>query len=604
MTIKKLFASAALVPLVLTACGGPTEEAQPMNLGEQAQPELVDTVSETCVLPDPSGSESLETAAGGELDEWREVVNALPAGALRTDLQNRMLTHLKAPYTAFPTQAEAQTFLRNLRTPLPLRLPFTANSPAIAGTEVRLGHGWRYNGGDIHRGLDISRANTPSDKDPSFDVLAIAEGKVIGIYFDGPAGGGGNTVVIEHTGANGKKLYSFYMHLRNGRANDVAAVKAMTCNVGNDSCARYKLMAANYPTHPSWGTDSDTISVTLGQWVSAGQKIAKSGNTMSTGTLAADGKPASNHANNHLHVYIGAPTPSDPKVAVEVDPYGVYEKVSTGCYTGFQPTYYPRLWMPHHPEFHDVPWSTFTELPEYYSGMSYRPRTLTNYEEGGVLKVAGSYGYSTDKQWGVLAGLTSASFDTAVTQWSNSGYVPRETRVRLNSSGVALYSTIFGKLRANEQVRFEHRLTQASLDSLYSAYVGTLGWRVEDFFSYREGGVQLYSVLFSNQDLDVRWLRYGASESFAETEIASLPAQGMHVENIVADPTVSPPRFAYITNNASGCAPHVYVNGSMTTYQSIYNTEGSLGYALKKLQVYNGGANFTAIFDKGSGTCH
>ncbi|MBZ4415081.1 hypothetical protein [Myxococcus sp. RHSTA-1-4] len=604
MKIKNRYLSAALLPLALTACGGPIDDTQPMGLGEQEQPELVDTLAETCITPDPSGYESLETAAGGELDEWREAVDALPASALKTDLQNRMLTHLKSPYSAFATTADAQSFLRNLRTPLPLRLPFTSNSPYISGTEVRLGHGWRYNGGGIHRGLDISRSGTPADQDPSFDVLAIADGKVIGIYFDGPAGGGGNTVVLEHTGANGKKLYSFYMHLRNGRANDVAAVKAMTCPVGNDWCARYQLMAKNYPYHPSWGTDSDTIPVTLGQWVTQGQKIAKSGNTMSTGTLAEDGKPASNHANNHLHVYIGAPTPTDPKVAVEVDPYGVYEKVSTGCYDGFQPTYYPRLWMPHYPDFHNVTWDTFVELPEYYSGMSYRPKTLSFYEVNGTLRVAGSYQYSTDKSWGVQAGLTSASFNTVVDQWALSGYVPRETRVRINSGGQALFSAIFGKLRTNEQTRFEHRLTQAALDSLYTTYVVNSGWRVEDFFPYREGGVQYYAVLFTNYDTNTRWLRYGATETYAESEIASLPAQGLHVDNIVADATQSPPRFAYTANDASGCAPHVYVNGGMGAYQAIYNNEANMGYGLRKLQVYNNGANFTAIFDKGSGTCY
>jgi murein DD-endopeptidase MepM/ murein hydrolase activator NlpD len=574
-----------------------------MSLGEQEQPELVGTLAETCVTPDPSGYESLETATGGELDEWREVVDALPASALKTDLQNRMLTHLKSPYSAFATATEAQGFLRNLRTPLPLKLPFTANSPYLSGTEVKLGHGWRYNSGGIHRGLDISRSNTPSDKDPSFDVLAIADGKVIGSYFDGPAGGGGNTVVIEHTGANGKKLYSFYMHLRNGRAHDVAAVKAMTCPVGDDGCARYQLMAKNYPNHPSWGTDSDAIPVSLGQWVTQGQKIAKSGNTMTAGTLATDGEPASNHANNHLHVYLGAPTPTDPKVTVEVDPYGVYEKVSTGCYDGFQDTYYPRLWMPHYPDFHNITWDTFTELPEYYSGMSYRPKTLSYYEQSGVLRVAGSYQYSSDRNWGVQAGLDSAGFDAVVDQWKQSSYVPRETRIRIDSAGKARYSTLFGKLRTNELTRFEHRLTQASLDSLYTTYVVNSGWRVEDFFPYREAGVQYYAVLFSNTDANMRWLRYAASETFAESEIASLPAQGLHVENIVADPTFSPPRFAYIANDASGCAPHVYVNGLMSGYQAAYNSESAMGYGLKKLQVYNNGAYFTALFDKDSGSC-
>ncbi|QSQ20027.1 M23 family metallopeptidase [Pyxidicoccus parkwayensis] len=598
----KLFSSAALLPLVLTACGAPFNDTPTKALGQQAQPELVDSVAETCITPDPSGYESISTVYGGALEEWRESVDAMPASATKTDLQNRMLTALKSPYAAFATPAEAQAFLRGIRTPLPLKLPFTANSPYIAGTEVNLGHAWRYNGGGIHRGLDISRDNTPDDKDPSFDVLAVADGKVIAVYFDGPPGGGGNTIVIEHTGANGKKIYSFYMHLRNGRAHDVAAVKALTCPVGDTECSGYKLMAQNYPNHPSWGTDSDTITVVPGQWVTQGQKIAKSGNTMTASPFAADGKPASNHARNHLHVYIAVPTPTDPKVVVEVDPYGVYEKQSSGCYADFQPTYYPRLWLPHYPDFHNVTWDTFVEQPEYYSGMSYRPQTLSFYEQSGVLKVAGSYQYSSDKNWGVQAGLDSAGFDTVVEQWRQAGYVPRETRIRIDGAGNARYSTLFGKLRTNESTRFEHRLTQASLDSLYTTYVVNAGWRVEDIFPYREAGVQYYAVLFSNSD-STRWLRYSATQAYAESEIASLPAQGLHVENIVADPTVSPPRFAYIANDASGCTPHVYVNAAMSTYQTAHNTESAMGYSLKKVQVYNNGANFTAIFDKGSGTC-
>ena len=43
--------------------------------------------------------------------------------------------------------------------------------------------------------------------------------------FDAPPGGGGNTVVVEHTGDNGKKLYSFYMHLRNGATNEISPVR-------------------------------------------------------------------------------------------------------------------------------------------------------------------------------------------------------------------------------------------------------------------------------------------------------------------------------------------------------------------------------------------
>ncbi|WP_257458434.1 hypothetical protein [Archangium lipolyticum] len=76
----------------------------------------------------------------------------------------------------------------------------------------------------------------------------------------------------------------------------------------------------------------------------------------------------------------------------------------------------------------------------------------------------------------------------------------------------------------------------------------------------------------------------------------------MHVENIVADPTYSPPRFAFTANDASGCVPHVYVDGAMSLYQSIYENEADQGYRLQKPQVYNNGASVTALFDR-VGTC-
>jgi hypothetical protein len=129
MKLKKTFSSAALLPLVLSACGGPGGDEQPITpLDNLEQPALVSDISQTCITPDPSGFESLETAAGGELDEWSEAINALPASATRTDLQNRLLTRLRSPYSAFATPAEAQSFLRSFRTPLPLRLPFTSNA--------------------------------------------------------------------------------------------------------------------------------------------------------------------------------------------------------------------------------------------------------------------------------------------------------------------------------------------------------------------------------------------------------------------------------------------------------------------------------------------
>ncbi|NTX13199.1 hypothetical protein HUA76_20560 [Myxococcus sp. CA056] len=97
-------------------------------------------------------------------------------------------------------------------------------------------------------------------------------------------------------------------------------------------------------------------------------------------------------------------------------------------------------------------------------------------------------------------------------------------------------------------------------------------------------------------------MRHGLLEARAVAEVAALPGQGLHVENLVADPTHNPPRFAFTANNASGCVPHVYVDGAMSQYPTLHGKESAQGYRMKKPQVYNNGASFTAVFDK-SGTC-
>lgn len=573
----------------------PTEE-----LGSAGEAILVGSTFDACVTPNPNLGEYLSSGPGGIIGEWGASIDAMPASSLKTDLQSRLLTALEGPSTAYPLAADRTVFLRALRAPLPMSLPFATSMP---GNEPGLGQGWMYNSGGSHRGLDFSRSSSAGFPDPSFEVRAVADGKVIGVYFDGPGGGGGNTVVVEHTGRNGKKIYSFYMHMRNGRAHDLAAIQGIDCTKfsGNpasvQSCNWYKLSASKSPPAAFWGTDADAIVVTPGQNVTRGQKLGMSGNTMTgIGHIDMYGNPTSTDVNNHLHVYIGAPTTEDPQTAVEVDAYGVYQEASTGCYTGLDnPTYYPRLFAPYMPDFFDLGFGLFTDYPEYLTGMSYRPITLSFYDKSGAFDVAGSYQYSTDTSFLVKAGDDGTGIDDY--DGVNKSWVPRETRVRVSGAGTASYDAILALRQAGEQTAYWHHLTQAQLDSVYQTYVVSGGYAIGDFFAYRQAGVQYYAVLFTTSASSSNWLTYGRSAAQALTDISSLPS-GLQVAQVVADTSFSPPKFSMLARPATGCTPHRYVDQSTSIYQAKLDAETALGYALQRVQVYANGTKFNAVFHR------
>ncbi|WP_437318550.1 M23 family metallopeptidase [Sorangium sp. So ce385] len=602
MNMPPLFYRILAATTILSGCAG--DELTTEDVESVSEAYRVNDPDLACGTPNTNLGEDLNTSgANAELQEWADSIQAMPSSATKTDLLNRLLTNVQGPATAFPDAAARETFLRNVRAPLPMTLPYGHQS---SGNQVSLGQGWIYHSGGSHRGLDIGRAASGSE-DPSFDVLAVADGKVIGVYFDGPPGGGGNTVVIEHTGENGKKIYSLYMHLRNGATNDANAVKNLDCG-SSVPCQRYKLAANKSPLAKWWGKESDTITVTPGQLVKRGAKIARAGSTMTVmGTLDANGVSSAGWGNMHLHVYLAVPkgtTAPNDKIAVEVDAFGAYQKADS-CYVEDpladidQPTYYSRLFAPFLPDFHDLGWKPFTDYPDYLEGMSYAPATLSFYNEGSF-KVTGSYQYATSG-FSLQVGVSGAKIDDL--DGVNEAQVPRETRVRIDGSGLPVYDYIATPRKSGEQTAFWHQLTQAQLDSQYDAYVGDDGYGIGDFFPYRVAGVQFYAVLFTTSASTSNWLTYSRSAAQVQGDIASIPA-GLQVGQVVADTTWSPPRFSMLAVPASGCAPHAYVDVSTLVYPYYAAQEAALGYKLRKVQVYSGGSKFNAVFGKASGACH
>ncbi|MFH8252686.1 hypothetical protein ACH3VR_20125 [Microbacterium sp. B2969] len=195
-----------------------------------------------------------------------------------------------------------------------LTLPFT-------DTDVSRGGIWRYGNGGWHHAGDYSQG------DATFEVKASAAGKVIHVGWDQWSG---NTVIISHD-VNGRAdaYRTICMHLRDGADHDADAAwnQTMTATwISASDLADYKthLLDTGNTKDPAtrnldaahWGTNAQTILVSVGQQVTRGQQIAWAGNT------GPGGKKGSGGPNTHLHIFW---TRKDTDGQFYFyDPYGLY----------------------------------------------------------------------------------------------------------------------------------------------------------------------------------------------------------------------------------------------------------------------------------------
>lgn len=197
---------------------------------------------------------------------------------------------------------------------------------------VKLAQGWIYDNGGYHHALDFAK-----DDSSSFQVRAAAPGNVIFIGWDNWSG---NTVVLSHADAAGNPdvFRTIYMHVRNGASNDCALAWSNTIpTLNNPELADYTahLNDTGCTSNPAtrnlnashWGSNTDTIPVTLGATVNRGDVLAQAGDTGPGGKRGAGtGSP-----NVHLHIFFARRDPIDSNWYF-FDPYGIYNQRS--CYPG------------------------------------------------------------------------------------------------------------------------------------------------------------------------------------------------------------------------------------------------------------------------------
>jgi murein DD-endopeptidase MepM/ murein hydrolase activator NlpD len=501
---------------------------------------------------------------------------------------------LKAPATAFATAADARAFLSTVRAHMPMYLPFSH-------PDVRLGHGWIYNFGGSHRGQDYSRKDVPSGSDPTFAVRAVAPGRVIAIWW----GGGGNIVAIEHTAPDGFRFVTLYYHLRNGKDNDLAQALAIDCSTtSDDRCPKYKLFAQKYPNHVSWGTNAHRILVTVGDRVRGGQQIAWAGNTGPGGAgngLNDDGSPKSPRGNVHLHTYWGAQHPSEADTFIHVDPYGVYNKQSTGCYDLLQDTMFARVVAPFFENFHNLPLEVLSTYFNYYSGMGMSPRTLSAHRGSGGVRVSGSFQRAIPGGWYTRLYMTEQTFQQRFNEYYAKGMIPRETTVIPNAANSApRYTATFRPLVSGE--RFDHRgrMTAQAFTQKWTDLVVNAGWRVGDYFGYRVGSSNYQSALFTSHEARPFYLWTNRTFTDLKAKIDEGMKDGLAPVSVTASELTSGTRYNVILKRQPGCW-YWYVGLSKGGYQQTFQNLSSRGYRLEKLQGYADSERYAAVFTLASG---
>jgi len=234
----------------------------------------------------------------------------------------------------------------------PFTLPFS-------DTGVSLFQGWRYTSGDWHHAVDYA-----IDLKTTFQVKAAAAGKVIFVGWDDWSG---NTIVISHDSGGVQDAFrTIYMHMRNGHANDCGKAWSQTIPF-LDSRSDLASQGAAYkghlnasgcpqdakkrnPSATNWGTNSQTIAVTVGQKVTAGQALGWAGDTGPGGNHSSDAG-----TNFHLHIFFTHQDPSN-KQFYFFDPYGIFAEQK--CYpkgitdaVGGACARYPNAWKGGKPQY-------------------------------------------------------------------------------------------------------------------------------------------------------------------------------------------------------------------------------------------------------------
>jgi len=481
-------------------------------------------------------------------------------------------------------ESHLESVYGSIKPRIPMYLPYRHG-------DVTLWQGFYYNSGKRHGAIDYGRSSVGSGQDPTFGVYAAASGKVIDV---GYSNGGGNFVKIEHTAPGGHKFRTTYLHLRNGFSNDVAKAKSAA------SSGKYKKYVYKYASDVlTWGTNSQKIKVSKGQYVKAGQMIAWAGNTGSGGikmVLDDNGNIKTsykNHKNVHLH-YTTQVWDNKSRDWVSIDPYGVYNKAaSINCYDLFNASPFARLWAPFYPSFHNVPLELVNDYWGYYTGMGYSLQTISiDRNSQGKLLASGSFQKGLSGGWYARFYMTASKYQSYFAQYANQGYRPRQMQVSKDAQGKPRFSVIWEKNKSGEAYAAFHNRDGNNFNSLWNTYVKSKKYHLAEHVTYTVNGKKYHAGVFLKKSNNGFYMYHGMSSGAFNQKFKDLYSKwqlnSFHVNGSSVGGVWVPKKQSYAA----------YYGMTTSDYQSKFNKFSAQGMRLHKIQSYNNSTRFAAIWVK------
>ena len=507
-------------------------------------------------------------------------------------------------------------FAKTVRVSMPFFLPYRK-------FDVGLAQGWIYNHNAGHSAIDYLRSDSSADKPdyPSFGVCSIGDGEVDDVFW---SDSWGNTLDIIHTAPNGDRYRSWYLHLRNGFQHDLENARAMSVtedekwekdedgNIKKDDDDlpiptrkwKYYLFAHKETANEKhWGTESQKISVTKGDPVRAGQYIAWSGNTGYGGAgwgLDRNGDPTNpNSANNHLHLFVEMESDEVPPKWIRVDPYGVYNKESTGCYDILEPSAYVRLFAPFFPSFHNIPVEILSRYWGYYTSMGIALQTLSIHRKNNEMLASGSFQSGLSPNWRCRFYMTGDDFQYWFDTYKEQDYRPRDISVTMDASGPR-FTVIWTKLQG-ESFYCYPGLTDTEFDQKWQNLVEVEKMNITSHFVYNYNGIRRHAVIYVGSSSNVInfYLHYDQSEQSFKELFDQYSNEGFNLVSLCANEIPSGSiRWGGIWEKRPWGSWICHTLMSLGFYQQKFDEYSKQGFRLFKIQGYANSSRIAAIWTK------
>ncbi len=253
--------------------------------------------------------------------------------------------------------------------------------------------------------------------------------------------------------------------------------------------------------------------------------------------------------------------------------------------------------------FHNVPVKTVKNNFDYYLNKGLGARTLSIYRTG-FLKPTYAAG-SFDR---AAASTNQVTFFEPTGTWGDSfqakdraGYRPREISIYLGDENVngapgrANLTTLWERKDRNESAAYVG-LSEEGFNAKYNEYVVRGGYRPYDHFSYYEYGQIRHTIIFVKDGAAFIYYRGMTAPQFSD-RLKEMSAKGYIPANLNVLEVPGAFYYSCIWKKQAG-AHAIYYGLTGDQYQQKWQQLNAQGYKLMKIQGYNKGTQFAAIWEK------